>query len=55
MTLFYQWCKNLDWYLRETSRIKTLCPIYIKPLTTTISFNKYTVRSYKKNMYHCLE
>ena len=32
-------------------RLKTIYPIYVKPLT--VLFNKYTVLSCEKNMYHC--
>ena len=46
-----KWYKNLDGYLQQISRLKTLCPIYVKPPTTL--FNKYTVLSCQKNMYHC--
>ena len=43
--------KNLDGYLQQTNKLKTICPIYVKPPTPL--FNKYTVLSCKKNMYHC--
>ena len=37
--------------LQQTNRPKTISPIYVKP--PPAFFNKYTVLSYKKNMYHC--
>ena len=43
-----KWYKNLDGYLQQTNSLKTICPIYVQPLTAL--FNKYTVRSCKKNM-----
>ena len=46
-----KWCKNLDGYSQETSRLKKICPIDVKPFTAL--FNKYTILSCKKNMYHC--
>ena len=46
-----KWYKNLDGHLQQTNRLKTKCPIYVKPRTAF--FNKYTVLSCKKNMYHC--
>ena len=45
------WYKNLDGYLQQTSRLKTIGPIYAK--TSTTFFNQYIVLSCKKNMYHC--
>ena len=34
--------KNLDRYLQQTNRLKTICPIYVKPPTAL--FNECTVR-----------
>ena len=30
-----QWYKNLDGYLQQTDRLKTICPVYVKPLTAS--------------------
>ena len=38
-----KWCKNLEGYLQQTSRLKTICPIYVKPPTAT--FNNSIVLS----------
>ena len=46
-----KWYKNLDGHLQQTNRLKMICPIYVE--LPTALFNKYTVLSCKKNMYHC--
>ena len=46
-----KWYKNLDGYLQQTDRLKTICLIYVK--SPTALFNKYTILSCKMNMYHC--
>ena len=46
-----KWCKNLDRYLQQTNRLKTTCPIYVKP--PMAFFDEYTVFSCQKNMFHC--
>ena len=38
-----KWFKNLEGYLQQTSRLKTICPIYVKPPTAT--FNNSIVLS----------
>ena len=45
--------KSPDGYLQLTSRLKTICYIYVKPPTALLNKNKYIVLSLKKNMYHC--
>ena len=32
-----KWYKNLDRYLQQTNRLKTICPIYIKPPTDCLT------------------
>ena len=46
-----KWYKNLDGYVEQTKKLKAIHHIYVKPPTAL--FNKYTVLSCKKNMYHC--
>ena len=46
-----KWYKNLVGYLQQTKRLKTVCPIYVKP--PMVLFNIYTVLSCNENMYYC--
>ena len=42
---------KVNFIIVQTNRLKTICPIYIKPLPSF--FKKYTFLTCKKNIYHC--
>ena len=46
-----KWYKDLDGYLQQTNRLKTICHIYVK--TPMAFFNRYTIFYCKKNICHC--
>ena len=45
------WYKRLKRCLKHTKRLKTICLTYVKPCM--VFFNKYTILSCKRNIYHC--